>query len=367
MAFIAPTPLSLSSALSPIPLTKTHVSCTQPFPSRRISQLPSHIAPFASAANETDVTSSESQSSKNSSPLAPPPSTFYQAISQAQQAVNAAISDGYRLLEIEFPPLPTAQLESSAVSSYDVSDANVRLAVDFARKYASSGTRVAIAFPDLVEKDRAVEQNNDREEPVDNIRFSSVRDAKKGAFIERLWREPEVDVAVRDDDDMFVVLGVSCQELPDVERMVEKAGKRPVILFNLRLDTARGDLGLPAFPRRELHFRFLSRVLPVYYLRTRTYSRSIAKVPFVVNYSGALYRVYPGAYQVLLDTEQGNYQRLTALDERPPLGRVRDILTNGLNIDGVKGKRNSFLFKGFKARTWWEEDRVRAVSNNWRS
>lgn len=367
MAFITPTPLSLPSALSSVSFTTPRHPPIHPLPSRHIPKLPSHIPSLASAANKTDVTPSESQSSKKKSPLAPPPSTFYQAISQAQQAVNTAITDGYRLLEIEFPPLPTAQLESAAVSSYDVSDANVLLAVDFAKKYASSGKRVAIAFPDLVEKDRAVEQNNDMEEPIQNIRFSSVRDAKKGAFIERLWRKPEVDVAVRDNDDMFVVLGVSCQELPDVERMVEKAGDRPVILFNLKLDTARGDLGLPAFPRKGLHFRFLSRVLPVYYLRTRTYSRSIARAPFVVNYSGALYRVYPGAYQVLLDTEQGNYRRLTTLDERPSLGGVRDILTNGLNIDGLKGNKNSFLFKGYKSMTWWEEDRTRALSKNWRS
>ncbi|PXF46322.1 Protein LOW PSII ACCUMULATION 3, chloroplastic [Gracilariopsis chorda] len=299
--------------------------------------------------------------------LVPPPSTFYQAITQAQEATRAALNAGFRVLEIEFPPLPAAQLESSAVGAYDVSDANIRLVIDFAKKFAAQGKRIAMAFPDLVEKDRAVEMNNESEEPIENVRFSAIKDAKKGSFIERLWTNPEVEIAVREDDDMFIVLGASCQELPDVERLVNSVGERPVILFNLKLDTARGDLGLPAFPRKDLHFRFLSTVLPVYYLRTRTYSRSITRPPYVVNFSGALYKVYPGPYQVLLDTNAGNYERLSTLDERPPLGEVRDMLTDGMKIEGMVGRQGSVLSKGYKSMTWWEEDRTKAQSQNWRS
>lgn len=301
--------------------------------------------------------------------LTPPPTTFFQAISQAQTAVVNALAAGETLLEVEFPPLPTAVLESSAVSAYDVSDANLRLAVDFSRKFAGEGKRVALAFPDLIEKDRAVEQNNESEEPVENIRFSSLKDERKGSILDRIWTNPEMDIAVRDDDDMFVVLGASAQELPDVESLVKAAGERPVILFNLKLDTSRGDLGLPAFPRKALHYRFLSLVLPVYYLRTRTYSRSMNKAPYLVNYSGALYRVYPGKYQVLLDASSGRYRRLATLDERPALGEVRDILTNGLGLGDSSGKSKtgSFMFKGYKSTTWWEDDRTKAVSNKWRS
>lgn len=281
--------------------------------------------------------------------------------------MSAALSAGERLLEVEFPPLPTAQLESSAVGAYDVSDANIRLAIDFAGVFADAGTRVVIAFPDLVEKDRAVEMNNESDSPLENVRFGALKDARKGSFIERLWTTPELEVAVREDDDMFVVLGASCQELPDVERLVATAGDRPVVLFNLKLDTSRGDLGLPAFPRKDLHYRFLSKVRPAYYIRTRTYSRSLPRPPYIVNYSGALYKVYPGPYQVLLDTTAGNYQRLTTLEERPALGEVRDILTDGMNIDGVQGQTDSIMYKGYKSKTWWEEDRTKAVSNNWRS
>lgn len=290
----------------------------------------------------------------------PPPTTFYQAIQQAVDAAKAALDDGERLLEVEFPPLPTAQLESSAVGAYDVLDANIRLAVDFAKPFAKDGKQVAIAFPDIVEKDRAVQQNNEMDEPVPGIRFSALRDASLSSIFERIWTKPDIEIAVRDNDDMFVVIGASAQELPDVEKLTEAAGSRPVILFNLKLDSARGDLGLPAFPRKDMHRRFLSRVLPVYYLRTRTYSRSLTKPPYLISYSGALYRVYPGKYQVLLDTPEGRYERLDVLDARPALGEVRDTLTNGLNIN--------VPFKQFlgKSKTWWEED-VPGASLKWRS
>lgn len=54
-----------------------------------------------------------------------------------------------------------------------------------------------------------------------------------------------------------------------------------------------------------------SLVQPVYYLRTRQYSRSIPTPPFMVNFQGCLFRSYPGKYQTLLDTGDGRaYRRI---------------------------------------------------------
>lgn len=339
---------------------------------RVFSVAPKHSpsVPRASAAGEDDtkqaaVVANEAEksgSSKPSADFAPPPATFFQAIQQAVSATQAAFRDGEKLVEVEFPPLPTAQMESSAIGAYDVMDANIRLAVDFARPFAKEGKRVAVQFPDFIEKDRAVGQNNESEEPVEGIRFGTIRDSGRGGFLERIWTKKEMEPATKDDDDMFVVIGATCQELPDVEKLVEEAGDRPVVLFNLKLDSARGDLGLPAFPRKALHYRFLTKALPVYYLRTRTYSRSLKKAPFLVNYSGVLYRVYPGPYQILLDTSAGAYRRLETLDERPSLGEVRDALTEGLDIE--------VPFKEFlgQSKTWWESaPPEKEASTKWRS
>lgn len=76
---------------------------------------------------------------------------------------------------------------------------------------------------------------------------------------------------------MYIIVVASAQELPDVEELYEQIKKderdesttgqqqQPVIVFyNLKLDILRGDLGAPAFPSKELHDRFLSRIKPTY-------------------------------------------------------------------------------------------------------
>ncbi|KAA8494474.1 Protein LOW PSII ACCUMULATION 3, chloroplastic [Porphyridium purpureum] len=326
----------------------------------------------------------EKKAAGSAQELAPAPATFFQAINMAQNAVLKAISDGERLLEVEFPPLPSDQLESSSTGSYEVADANFRLALDFCKRFVEEGYEdVVIAFPDAIEKDRFVEMLGETDRPARGMRLGTISNASKQNFFERIWLQQEVEPAVCSNDKMFVVLAASAQELPEVEMLAKAASERdmPVILFNLKLDVARGDLGLPAFPSKDLHFRFLSKVRPAFYLRTRAYSKSIPQPPFLVNYSGALYRVYPGPWQVLLDTYaagnasgEAGYVRVATQQERPPLGEVRDIMTKNVKVEGVDmgqfGVTSSplmgLLRKGYKSTTWWEEDWDKQVSNNWR-
>jgi hypothetical protein len=171
--------------------------------------------------------------------------------------------------------------------------------------------------------------------------------------------------------DVYVILVVSAQELPDIEELHKLAGEDvPIVFYNLKLDILRGDLGAPAFPKKEFQDRFLSRVKPVYYLRTRQYSRSTATPPFLVNYQGCLFRSYPGQYQTLLDTGTGSYRRLKGNDVRPGLGEFKEELTQALRDEGVlpqsEGSAFDFLRTGYKTTTWWEEEREES-SMEWRT
>ena len=163
--------------------------------------------------------------------------------------------------------------------------------------------------------------------------------------------------------DLYICIVASAQELPDIEELhnAVKGDNIPVVLYNLKLDVLRGDLGAPAFPPKAFQDRFLSRVKPIYYLRTRQYSRSTPKPPFLVNYQGCLFRAYPGQFQTLLDTGTGSYRRLLGSDVRPALGEFKEQLTQALRDEGVlpqsEGSALDFLRVGYKTTTWWEEER----------
>lgn len=52
-----------------------------------------------------------------------------------------------------------------------------------------------------------------------------------------------------------MALVFSCQELPDLEELHKLDPDAKIVFFNLRLDTLRGDLGLPAFPPKVMDDR----------------------------------------------------------------------------------------------------------------
>ena len=128
----------------------------------------------------------------------------------------------------------------------------------------------------------------------------------------------------------------------------------------------------PAVARRPPQDRFLSCVKPVYYLRTRQYSRSVSQPPFIVNFQGCIFRAYPGHFQTLLDTGTGRYRKVVGSDIRPALGEFKEQLTDALREEGViakkedEGKLFGFLRTGYKTTTWWEEEREEA-SVDWKT
>lgn len=326
-----------------------------------------------------------------------PPSSFFQLQQDCLAAAQRAIADGQTLMEVEFPPLPANVLELDDVSAYDVAQANLQLAVEFSRGMVQAKgpiQKVSILLPDEDEKAIAIERYTGKSrDQVDEDTYN----VEEGVTVSSLRRSEEGDdrfikpeqtflnlFGMGDDSketrkeaikpingtDMYVVLVASAQELPDVEALEAQVPDVPIVFYNLKLDILRGDLGAPAFPPKSFQDRFLSRVKPIYFLRTRQYSRSTPTPPFLVNYQGCIFRSYPGQYQTLLDTGTGSYRRLDGKDVRPGLGAFKEELTEALRQEGVlpetEGGALDFLRVGYKTTTWWEEEREEA-SMEWKT
>lgn len=318
---------------------------------------------------------------KASSDREAPPSSFYELQINCARAAKLAMDDGYKLIEVEFPPLPANVLELDDVSAYDVSQANLKLAIDFSKNFAQDGKQVSILLPDEAEANIAIETtmgDASNKSPYPGVTIGSLRQSEEGD--DRIFKPEQVLLnlfgggssgAVKpiEGTDVYVIIVASAQELPDVEELHELEPEKTIVFYNLKLDILRGDLGAPAFPSKDFQDRFLSKVKPVYYLRTRQYSRSTSKPPFMVNYQGCLFRSYPGEYQTLLDTGNGKYRRVLGNTVRPALGEFKEQLTQALRDEGVleeEGKTLNFLRTGYKVTTWWEEERENA-SDSWKT
>lgn len=308
-----------------------------------------------------------------------PPSSFFELQQDCIRAARLARRDGFKLLEVEFPPLPANVLEMDDVSAYDVAEANLNLALDFCKGLLvadDSVSKMAILFPDEAEANFGIEKAGSAN-PYPGVTLSSLLSSDPNddrafkpeqIFLNLLGTRTGV-VQPIEGVDVYVILTASAQELPDIETLAELAPDKTIVFYNLKLDVLRGDLGAPAFPSKDFQDRFLSKVKPVYYLRTRQYSRSTPNPPFLVNFQGCLFRAYPGQYQTLLDTGTGSYRRLLGSDVRPALGEFKEQLVDALKEQGIledEGSTLNFLRTGYKTTTWWEEERE-AASNLWKT
>jgi len=285
------------------------------------------------------------------------------------------------LIEVEFPPLPVSQLDEPSLSAYDVLSSNLRLCVEYCKKLSrpgqvaslEGGKAIAITLPDVEELRRTMEYLGDAE-PWPNVRLNSLggdsapdRNPLEGLWSNVFKQSGGGDAVVADWAGMYVLLGASCQELPTIRKLHELQPDKPIICFNLKLDTLRGDLGLPAFPPRSVHHDFLCKIKPVYYMRPRSYSLSLTRPPFLMSYSGVLFRRYPEEWQSLLDRGTGKkYRQVKIQPVRPPLGTFKAELTEALRL-GDEAAASAISQAGFKQSTWWEDnDQDLDISFDWR-
>lgn len=307
------------------------------------------------------------------------PASYTEMCGDAYASVRDAMADGKTLIEVEFPAIPGEDADYKAASDVYI-DANLQYALTIARRLNEEcGKKVDVLVPDGVEYRRAKKIfENALGLATGEVRIN-VLDGRKGGMFGsafgdliggkglRTRQEAERDNDF-DDADVFIAVNLSTIELESLEKFALNIAKgRPIVALNNQLDTLRADLGLFSFPERDLHYRFLCRFTPAFYLRTRNYSRSIAVSPFVVNYSGAIFREYPAPWQVMIKQNNGVLACVAENEDRFTLAEAKEEMLIALGINDPDNSPMKQLRSGFKTSTWWEEESDDEQSDAWRT
>ena len=211
------------------------------------------------------------------------PQTLPDATEQAKAAVQAAIQDGYTRLQVEMaiPELKHQPIAEQFLDSF-------------------GSQQFKVLFPD----------------------------AGAAALARRDWDSPDFVIRglgelvdpIDADDDLYLVVNPSSIEVAAVESLCNAAADRPVILLNPALeDVAVVGIGYAA---RQLRERFLSQIESCYYLRPLE--------------NAAVYRCYPGPWQIWRETAPDEYELVKELTQRPS-GEEIDRVLDG-ETDGAEGE-----------------------------
>ena len=223
------------------------------------------------------------------------PETLDAAVEQAKKATQAAIADGYRLIQVELV-IPEIALKSEA------------LAFEFAQLFAATGLQVKVMFPDTGAA--ALAKRNWGEQSFKVTDMGS--------------RFTPIETQIDDEDEIFIVTCPSAVEVERAEKLNQFAEDRPVVFLIPQLeDVAVVGIGLAA---RQLRDRFINNIYSSYYLRPLE--------------EGAILRCHPSLWQIWLERESG-YELATELSTKPMGEDLERLMISLTSPDGETSNSNT--------------------------
>ncbi|MBG1240886.1 DUF1995 family protein [Nostoc sp. NZL] len=211
------------------------------------------------------------------------PNTLEDAIAQSRVAVQAALAAGCTRIQVDFlfPELkfmPVAEQFLPVFTEYD--------------------SRLKIFFADAGAA--ALARRNWADTPFQILDIGTGRAAS-------------LQTKIQPEDEIFLFIAPTSVEVPQVEKLCQEIGDRPLVLLNPRLEDS-GTVGI-GYTARKIRDRFISTIESAYYLRP-------------VDDESALYRCYPGQWEVWLEIS-GEYQRIAELPTKPSGDELDLILLKG--------------------------------------
>ncbi|MEH2442303.1 DUF1995 family protein [Nostoc sp.] len=232
------------------------------------------------------------------------PNSLEDAIAQSCVAVQAALADGCTRLQVEFlfPELkfmPVAEQFVPVFTDYD--------------------SRLKIFFADAGAA--ALARRNWADAPFQILDIGTGRTAS-------------LETKIQPEDEIFLFVAPTSVEVPQVEKLCQVIGDRPVVFLNPRLEDS-GTVGI-GYAARQTRLRFTNTIESCYYLRP-------------IDEQSALSRSYPGQWEVWLETD-GEYQRIAELPTKPSGDDLDQILLKGqpqITTDATPARKPS-IFKSLQ-------------------
>lgn len=238
------------------------------------------------------------QSSTSTAPFVDFPSDYDEVLDQAKDATKAALNDGKKLLEVEFPTAGLESVSGDAEGGIEMTSSMI-LVRDFCNNFLTSEqyARTRIFFPDISEVGAA-------KAGVFEGTYFKLDYLTKPSGLEDIGFSKKVRMVdrVKPTDEMIVVAYpyFNVNEMLAVEELYTNAtteSKIPLLVFNGELDRIRSGY-YPSFfyPKlAALSKSFLPKFETVYYIHNFKGSRG-----------GTLFRAYPGPWQVLRKGKDGH-------------------------------------------------------------
>ena len=231
------------------------------------------------------------------------PKTLEDAIAQSTEAVKSALADGMTRIQVEllFPELKF-----------------MTVAEQFLPQFTEYESRLKVFFADAGAAALARRDWKDAGFQISDIGTG---------------RAASLAAKIQPEDEIFLFIAPTSVEVPQLEKLCELIGERPVIMLTPRLeDSSIVGIGYTA---RETRRRFISTIESCYYIRP-------------LDDQSALFRCYPGLWEIWLETE-GGYQKITELPKKPSGDELDAILLGkGENTTDSTPAKKSSVFKSLQ-------------------